>query len=293
MPDYIFSNSPWDRVYVGQIREPAGDCRRCWISVGLDSSPTVYHQPEAGFPSNEVDTNNLQGKADVVDIARHVIHDLPRVGARDEGALILVQQKWVQEEREGAIAAEAAITEQVATLHGRIETESTSASSLPQQYRDFGFQKKLGCLATDTEDGGCEDGSPLDQVYENPHWYHEYEKAFFDFGSSYREADLQNLICTAQVLQWRFDTTRLPPMDLIENMRKFGREYAVEDPRKVFEFFEWIEWLADDRSAEDGGARRGRCFWPKSVTESTYSINKFSTWNGLILRLRPKESARG
>jgi hypothetical protein len=199
--------------------------------------PIIYHQPEGGFPA-EVDFKDLE----VVEarIPHIFVH-----GERDivERASDAAKAMWPQLEKSG-----------VRFWAQQSVTASISANTLPEQYRTFNFQQKLGCPKQNKQGGHSEDTNPNDGcVVSLPHpnheRYHECEQQFFDFKGPHSE-DYQLAIWTALVLQHRFDTNFPPSVDLIYNMKHFGGAYARHDPRKVFEFHEWNEWLASDRSTE-------------------------------------------
>jgi hypothetical protein len=251
--------------------------------------PIVYHQPEGGFPA-EVDFVDLEvmeasiphrfvyGGDDIITSAMNAAKEIwPQL--ENSGKRFLDQQKWVHAKVEKVIAAEAAKIGKTATLHARSETPSMSENSLPKQYRDFNFQKRLVCPKQQEQDGDpentrSEDGCVVSLHHSDHDWYHRWEQQFFDFQTPYSE-NHQLAVLTAWILQHRFDTKYPPPADLIYNMKYFGGAYAQDDPRKVFEFYEWNAWFAND--LRPCGCRQEEGHW------LTTSINEYSlkTFQGL------------
>ena len=265
MPDYIFSNDPWYRVYVGQIRDQAGNCRRCWIFFDPEV-PIVYHQLEGGFPAEVQFVDLVIMEASIPQRSINCGHEIVQNAGvastevwselKKSGELFLEQQKWMQDEIEKVVAAAAAKIGKYATFH----TASMSASSLPKLYQAFNFREKLGCPKQeeqdeDSEDTSSEDGCVVSLHHPNHKWYHQWEQQLFDFETPYSE-DHMLAMRTASILQCRFGTDSSPPVDLIYNMKCFGGAYARGDPRKVFEFHEWTEWLTNDRKARKNKRRK-------------------------------------
>jgi hypothetical protein len=236
MPDNIFSRSPWNLIYIGQIRDRAGNYRRCWVFFD-PRVPIVYHQPEGGFPA-EVDSRDLEVvEASIPDI---FVHGNRNVVQRASDA---ARAMWPWLEKSG-----------VRFCAQQNVAASISANTLPKLYRTFDFKQKLGCPKQGKQGENSENTNPEDGCVVSLHQpgherYHECEQQFFDFKAPYRE-DHQLAMRTALILQHRFGTNFPPSVDLIYNMKYFGGSYARYDSRKVFEFHEWNAWLSNDRSTQ-------------------------------------------
>lgn len=233
IPDEIFSRFPWNRVYIGQIQDRAGNCHSCWVFFD-PRVPTVYHQPEGGFPA-EVDFQDIKVVEDSIprrfcNRGRNIV----------EEASDAAEARWPRLKKSGG-----------QFMAQQSETASISTITLPKLYQTFDFQHKLGCPKQDKQGGHPADTTREDECVvdlDDPdhELYHSDERQFFKFEAPHEDHRLADRI--ALILQRRFGTKFPPSVDLIYNMVYFGGSYARHDPRKVFEFHEWKEWLASDRS---------------------------------------------
>ncbi|KAF3008424.1 hypothetical protein E8E13_002346 [Curvularia kusanoi] len=269
----IISPYPWFRIYVGQIREvastgntgeanryePSGretnnsdtendnlnNARDCWLSFPLGDG-AFYHQSAGGIRSDDKDRNwqerviegtvpqCLQRTLSLEENAERLLLKTfgPQTGigscfaSPNAGIILRAQQGHVVREKEKNGPRQ---TDDEVNGHAK----GMPANSLPSHYSEF----EVGSSASYPWWYGWLDDD------NSPPWLAE-EREWFNFKAPCEEA---NVAGVQRAFSRNFGTFNHPSLGLIKNMRSFGELCAKDDPRKVFDFFEWVEWWAEDR----------------------------------------------
>jgi hypothetical protein len=260
MPDKILSYSPWWRIYVGQTRQRDGSCLECWYAYIIGEG-AIYHQPEGGVRSGmdinwtheiieaSIPPRLLQGGIDIQHNAMQLVYELfvpyaprgiPKVSS-EAGNLLKKQHDHVQNMKQNAKEARKIYDKVDEQLQTPMKRTHEPDIALPARYTDFTPGETTTFPESSDEDMQSDDDDVNEAVMQ------DLERTWFEFKGAYKGGDEGILIMT-EILQQRFSTERLPPSGVVYNLRFFGEVHDTEDPRKVFEFFEWVEWLTEDRS---------------------------------------------
>lgn len=148
------------------------------------------------------------------------------------GTILKAQQDHVEREKEEKNGPRQTDDE----VNG--QAKGMPANALPFHYSGFEDEPSEPYPLT-MDDYMCD----YDDLPSSDPWLAE-EREWFNFKSPCEE---RNLAGVQRAFSENFSTLNDPSLGLIKNMRSFGEVHAKDDPKKVFEFFEWVEWLTKNR----------------------------------------------
>lgn len=120
-------------------------------------------------------------------------------------------------------------------------------------------------------------------AYSNVSWDDEaVEKAWYDFRKPCPKFVNTRM---AQAFQERFATTTVPPVEVLDAMRLFGKFNPSTDHDYVFLCAQWKEWLAEHKIAEK--PKRSPATLADGIALMQYALQ----WSRRAAELRAKEEA--
>jgi hypothetical protein len=201
---------------------------------------------EANIPSRL-----LQGGIDIQHNTMQLAYELfgpyapvgiPKVPSK-AGHLLKKQHDHVQNMKQKANEVRKTYDKMAEELQTPTKRTHAPDVALPARYTDFTPGETTTFPEPSDEDMQSDD----EDVNQAVMWDQDHERNCFDFQAPYIDGD-DEIVTMTEILRRRFSTEHLPPSGIVYNLRFFGEVHATEDPRKVFEFFEWVEWLTEDRN---------------------------------------------